>query len=565
MANQSNSRWQRRSRAGGALHRPISWGSVNLTDAATAADAAVDPIIVVDEDAVVMYANRAAHELVGAANLVRTNVSSTLEVSGSHQLTDLLSASAQRTLATVRPADGEPFEAELSIGPAEGHDPRWVVVAHALPREEMSVREMLRRATHDDLTALANRTNLLENIDATLKDPRTAHGDHVLALIDLDAFKDINDSWGHDIGDRVLMEIGTRLRRQCRPGDVVARLGGDEFAAWCLWVNPSDADGLATRLVSVFDDPIKYDGMELDVKGSIGLTMARPGSDSSGLLRQADTAMYGAKALGKGRYSFFDDEMAIAIEHRGQAEEDFRHALESNEIVLHYQPVIDLTSEEVVGVEALARWEHPERGRISPGEFLPIAEATSLSGALDTQIVAKACKQLAEWNQSLKRPISMWINVSPDHLTERFVGDLSRLVVDLTLQPHEIVIELTEEATAGTSERIAVLEALHQFGVRIAVDDFGTGYSQLSYLPELPLDIVKLDRTFVDGIADEPKRLALAGSVIQLAHAIGAKVVAEGVERPDDLEAVRDLGCDHAQGFLIARPAPPEDVPGLDD
>ncbi len=563
MANQSNSRWQRRSRAGGALHRPISWGSISLTDAATAADAAVDPILVVDSDAVVMYANRAAHDLVGTANLIRTDISSTIDVRGSHELIDLLGPTAQRTLAVISPAEGEEFEAELSIGPAEGTDPRWVVVAHALPREELSVREMLRRATHDDLTALANRTNLLESIDATLKDSRTAHGDHVLALFDLDSFKDINDSWGHDMGDRVLIEIGTRLRRLCRPGDVVARLGGDEFAAWCLWVSPDDADKLATRLVSVFDDPIISDLMQLDVKGSIGLTITRPGSDSSTLLRQADSAMYRAKALGKGQYSVFDDEMATAIELRGQVEDDFRHALESNEIVLHYQPVIDLTSEEVVGVEALARWEHPERGRIPPGEFLPIAEATSLSGELDTQIVAKACKQLAEWNRSLEQPISMWINVSPTHLTERFVGDLSRLVVDLTLDPDAIVIELTEEATAGTSARIAVPEALHQFGVRIAVDDFGTGFSQLSYLPDLPIDIVKLDRSFVDGIADEPKRLALASSVIHLAHAIGAKVVAEGIERNDDLDAVRDLGCDHAQGFLIARPAPPEDVPGL--
>jgi EAL domain-containing protein (putative c-di-GMP-specific phosphodiesterase class I) len=218
-----------------------------------------------------------------------------------------------------------------------------------------------------------------------------------------------------------------------------------------------------------------------------------------------------------------------------------------------------------VGVEALARWEHPNRGRLPPGEFLPIAEATSLSGELDTHIVAKACRQLARWNQSLQRPVSMWINVSPVHLNDRFVGELRRLVVDLTLDPHAIVIELTEEATSATSERIAVLEALHQFGVRIAIDDFGTGYSQLSYLPELPLDIVKLDRSFVDGIAGEPKRLALAASVVQLAHAIGAKVVAEGVENEDDLEAVRDLGCDHAQGFLLARPGPAEDVPGLGD
>jgi diguanylate cyclase (GGDEF)-like protein len=564
MANQSNSRWQRRSRTGAALHRPISWGSITLTDAATAADAAIDPIMVVDAEAVVMYANRAAHELVGTANLVRTNISSALRVRGGHEFVDLLGSNAQRTLATILPAEGDEFEAELSIGPADSADnPRWVVVAHPLPREELSIREMLRRATHDDLTALANRTNLLESIDATLKDPRTASGDHVLALIDLDGFKDINDSWGHEVGDRVLMEIGTRLRRLCRPGDVVARLGGDEFAAWCLWVDPGDAEKLATRLVSMFDDPVASLDIQLDVKGSIGLTMTTPDCDSGTLLRRADTAMYDAKALGKGRYSFFDDEMASAIEHRGRAEEEFRRALKGNEITLHYQPVVDLTTDEVVGVEALARWEHPERGRLPPGEFLPIAEATSLSGELDTHIVAKACRQLARWNEELDRSISMWINVSPTHLSERLVGELRRLVVDLTLDPHAIVIELTEDATSATSERIAVLEALHDFGVRIAIDDFGTGYSQLSYLPELPLDIVKLDRSFVDGIAAEPKRLALAGSVIQLAHAIGATVVAEGVEVQDDLEAVRDLGCDHAQGFLLARPAAPEDVPGL--
>ena len=248
---------------------------------------------------------------------------------------------------------------------------------------------------------------------------------------------------------------------------------------------------------------------------------------------------------------------------RGTRERDIRRALIREQFVLHYQPVVDLTTREVVGVEALARWEHPRLGLIPPRDFIPLVESTHLCDEFDAMMIKLACQQLAVWQDQSTQPPSMWVNVWHNHLSDSFVEDLSTLIDELELVPDRLVIELIEDITIETRERVAVLESLHAIGVRIAVGDFGTSESQLSYLPELPIDVVKLDESFVQGIADRPERQVLAASLIDLAHALESEVVAEGVEFREDLEVLKRLGCDHAQGFLLARPSPAEDVPGI--
>jgi diguanylate cyclase (GGDEF)-like protein len=536
-----------------------------LIDAAGAADAAADPIIAVDEAGAVVYANPATHELLRHDRVELTNLESLLELPDGHTISSLLTSDPQRVVAQVIPAGGEPFEAEVAIRPTDDDEGRrWVLVLHPLPRQELSIRELLRRATHDDLTSLANRSFLLERVDATFRDPRTSDVPHTLVMIDLDGFKHINDSWGHDAGDAVLVAIAFRLRGQCRPGDVVARLGGDEFATWCRSIDDAHVPGLTARLASVFADPVMFGELELKVTGSLGATTTTFARDPNELLRQADAAMYRAKASGPGHQVIFDGLMAAELRERGTRERELREAMSSDQFVLHYQPVIELTTRRVIGVEALARWEHPRLGQLQPADFLPLVESTLLGNDFDTAMLERACRQLAEWRDRLTHPLSMWVNVSPKHLSPALVERLSDLIEELKLDPADLVMELTEETSVATPERIAVLESVHAIGARIAVDDFGTGYSQLSYFPDVPLDLVKLDRSFVQGISREPDRHTLAASVIGLAHALDAEVVAEGVETKEDLETLEELGCDHAQGFLLARPRPPGDIPGVD-
>ena len=307
-----------------------------------------------------------------------------------------------------------------------------------------------------------------------------------------------------------------------------------------------------------------FGDLELRISGSVGATTTTFARDPSELLRQADAAMYKAKAAGPGHQVIFDAHMAAELREQGTRERELREALATDQFVLHYQPVVELSTRSVIGVEALARWRHPRLGELQPDDFLPLVESTLLGSEFDTRMVERACRQLAEWRGRVATPISVWVNVSPRHLEPAFVEHFAGLISDLDLDPARLVIELTEEASVSTPERVAVLESLHDLGARIAVDDFGTGHSQLSYLPDLPIDLVKLDRTFVHGISREPDRHSLAESVIGLAHALDAEVVAEGVETEADLEVLEAMGCDHAQGYLLARPRPPGDIPGID-
>lgn len=425
--------------------------------------------------------------------------------------------------------------------------------------------ELERLALDDPLTGLANRTLLRKMAENACG--RASRGAHfALAMIDLDDFKAINDTLGHIAGDRLLMEVARRLESLIRPSDTVARLGGDEFAI--LLEGVEDAEGakrIAGRIMRAFHDPFSIEGKERIVSASIGITLCSQSTDIDALLRDADIAMYSAKSKGKATYSLFDPAMLERTFRHLELRSRLYRAIENEELILHYQPIFDIESGNMNGVEALVRWNHPELGLVPPGEFIPIAEETGLIVPLGSWALQTACRRLERWRKEHpERPKwRMSVNLSRRQLREE---DLPQQVIETVsmcnLEPSDLVLEITETAMmddpAATAAR---LTELSQQGVSLAVDDFGTGQSSLSNLRSFPVDILKIDRSFVQNVAAGVEDAALVKAIIRLAGALGLSTVAEGVETPEQLDALRSFGCDHAQGFLLSRPV---DDDGLD-
>ena len=430
----------------------------------------------------------------------------------------------------------------------------------ALARTGLTYREVRELATSrqqartDDLTGLANRRRVYERVEAVLAEqpPRPA----AVLLLDLDRFKEVNDGLGHAAGDRVLCEIAHRLAREVRPDDVVARLGGDEFAVLLLDVQEEDALLTAKRLCDAVERVVLVDGLPVHVAASIGIALhPAHGLDVNTLLRRADVAMYACKDDGSSHRLWspgaLDDERGLLLR------EELRAALHSDELVLHYQPKVHLESGQVRGVEALVRWQHPERGLLGPDRFLPIAETTGLMTPLTTVLLGTALRQCRAWrDEGLE--LSVAVNLSPSTLLDPDLGVLVRsLLRHLDLPADALELEVTETVLLGQRQRAcATLAELREQGIRIALDDYGTGFSSLAYLAELPVDELKLDKSFVLALGGAPRDEAIVRSTVELAHALGLTLVAEGVENGEVLRALVAYGCDSAQGFHLARPMP---------
>lgn len=451
-------------------------------------------------------------------------------------------------------------ESSPSIRIAPSTDEPEVPLPAAAPA---SLRDLVWRANHDMLTLVANRSWFLRSAEASRSAPVNRCHSHVLILMDLDGFKRINDTWGHSAGDAVLVAVAQRLRGLCRAGDVVGRMGGDEFAIWVERVRITDAPGVARRYLSIFDAPVVFGDVSLDVAGCAGAVIVSGETPLNDLLNLADAALYDAKKKGRGSFCVFDDALQARMHESEAREMAVSAALANDEFEIDVQPIVDITTGAPWGVEALARWNSPDRGRLMPGEFLPFLGSMNLLGAFDTLIIEKAVSSFVQWRSSTRPPGSIWINVSPAQLEAAFPEYLAGIIDRYQTKPGEIVLELTEDAAANTPGRIAVLEAVRDLGVDIAIDDFGTGFSQLSYLQDMPVDYVKLDRSFIAGFHTEPRRIAIANSIILLAQAIGAKVVAEGIERQNELDLLTELGCDLAQGYLLSYPSSPTDICGV--
>ena len=430
-------------------------------------------------------------------------------------------------------------------------------------------------AFHDSLTGLPNRRRfheLLGQVVKQLNDSADVHDAYAVMFLDFDRFKLINDSLGHSAGDEFLVQVSQRIKDSLRPHDIVARLGGDEFAVLVRHVeHERSVVGLAERLMDALRRPFLVAGTELMTSASIGITFSALGyTNAEDVLRDADTAMYKAKGAGKARYALFDASLHTEVANRLRLEGDLRRAIDDGRLSVAYQPVWELAGAEpgrLAGFEALVRWQHPQDGSISPGAFLPIAEEAGLMLKLTDFVLHCACRQLREWQQSdpFWAALTMNVNVSGHDITHpAFVARVTRAIIESGLQPAQLCLELTENILMSRLEAaLPMLTELRRMGVTLAIDDFGTGYSSLSHLSTLPIDCLKIDRSFVARLEAGSNEAAVVRSIVLLGSSLGKTVVAEGIETDVQLRQLQEMGCQLGQGYLLARPKTADDISSL--
>jgi diguanylate cyclase (GGDEF)-like protein/PAS domain S-box-containing protein len=496
----------------------------------------------------------------------------------------------------IRPADDvRSFLEEVAIAPALHHSPAsWrhvlkdgrtieaAITAHRLEFKGRAAmltaiqdvternaleRELRHRAFHDSLTDLANRSLFANRMEHALA--RGARNDRSIGVvvIDLDGFKTVNDSLGHAVGDDLLLAVGERLRNAVRPGDTVARLGGDEFAI--LLEDEPTIEHLgdqAERILRSLAEPFELAGKSLVVTASAGVTLNRPGDGPEELIRNADMAMYLAKRDGKSCVRRFEPALHHAALDRLELEADLRRALQRSELVVHYQPTVRLTTGAISGFEALVRWEHPRRGLLGPLDFIPLAEETGLIIDIGRWVLDQACHQARAWQQShATDDLTMSVNLSARQLRDKhLITDVRDTLRASGLAPNCLILEITETVLMENTD--AAIDGLHQLkalGIRLAIDDFGTGYSSLNYLRALPVDIVKIDKVFIDGVASDKEARGLIKAILSMADTLDLQTVAEGVESRDQVTRLAQLGSALVQGFYYARPLTPEAAEAL--
>jgi diguanylate cyclase (GGDEF)-like protein/PAS domain S-box-containing protein len=421
-------------------------------------------------------------------------------------------------------------------------------------------------ALHDHLTGLPNRVLFVDRLQQATGRLRRHHGSLTAVLaLDLDRFKLINDSLGHRVGDELLAAAAPRIRQAIRSTDTVARFGGDEFAILLEEISGEhDAIDMAQRIAGVFTRPFVLDGEEHFMTTSIGIALAAGGEPADDLIRDAEAAMHRAKERGRARYELYDEGLRGRAISRLRVENDLRRALERDELTLDYQPLVSLRDRSLVSVEALIRWEHPDRGRISPASFIPVAEENGLIEPIGRWVLRHACRQAARWHRerSDQEPISMSVNLSAAQVASPGLADtVDEALRSAGLEPGYLTLELTESVMAADSAGLAdALAALKAIGVRLVLDDFGTGYSSLSYLTRLPLDALKVDRSFVDGLGTEPRDTAITEAIVAMSRALSLEVVGEGAETELQISELSRLGCDLAQGYYFMRPVPAAEI-----
>jgi diguanylate cyclase (GGDEF)-like protein/PAS domain S-box-containing protein len=537
-------------------------------DFATVVDTLDEGVVVLDSAGIVESANPAAQRILGTreSQIVGSALVSWRlfeESGGALRLEDPAPLLDSQVIRLDR-TDGRTVWLAVTSRPlntATG-TPSKVVASFTDITERRAVQNRLEHeATHDPLTGLANRTLVLRHLE------QSRHQEQPMAVLflDLDNFKLINDSLGHGVGDAVLVHAGQRLVRVTPSNSLVGRLGGDEFVV--LVNGESDHEALAercTRLLDALTEPIRMEGRELHINGSIGVVVALPDDDRSGqdLLRDADVAMYQAKTRGGGCHAFFDVELRKRVQRHMDLEQDLRHAVGRDQLWVAYQPVADLRTDRTVAVEGLLRWRHPVHGPISPAEFIPVAEETNLINSIGAHMLRSATHQLAVERERHHLDLTLNANLSPRQLDDPGLPSLvESALADSGLPARALCLEITEEAIMQDPAAAArALETLRGLGVSLAIDDFGTGYSSLAQIRRLPLDTLKIDRSFITDLSESDELRVIVTSIVTMAHAIGLDVVAEGVETARQLALLRTIGCAHVQGYYLSRPVPLDEL-----
>ncbi len=490
----------------------------------------------------------------------------------------LLSGNAEQVSYTKRyiHRDGRVIFAEVSKSCArieQGRIAYLVASVRDVTEEHLLSQRLVHQATHDSLTGLANRLLFEEQLEKALGRPSDECNCLAVFFIDLDDFKGVNDTLGHQVGDQVLVELAGRLSSLSRPGDTLSRFGGDEFLYLAEGLtDPEEAIWLAERFLHVIEQPFFIAGLRLDQRGSIGLVCCtnddraeyRCGKDPSMIMRDVDTALYEAKRQGKGRYALFHPELRYEAAKRFELAQELRHAIDANELIMHYQPIVNLATSEIVGFEALMRWEHGQRGWVGPDIFIPVAEQSELIVELGALALQQATEELASWGSAIagKRHPYISVNLSVRQFHDPALIDRIEEVLDASgIQPSQLVLEITESvALVDVDTAMTVIKSLNNLGISIALDDFGTGYSSLSYLDQLHPDIIKIDRSFIRSSVEGEHASHLVNVMISLGHSLDAMVVAEGIETRTQLRFLTGLDCDLGQGFIYSPAVPSKEA-----
>ncbi|HEX9628130.1 MAG TPA: EAL domain-containing protein [Acidiferrobacterales bacterium] len=540
----------------------------------SAVEQTADIIMITDRDGVIEYVNPAFETTTGYSQNEVIGARPSVIKSDRHGRDffqtlwrTVAAGGVYRDVVINRRKSGELFYEEKTITPlkdAQGRVTHFISTGKDIT-ERMQAQERLQHlAHHDVLTLLPNRALFIERLDHALARTHRSHRSLAVLFLDLDRFKIINDTLGHDFGDRALRICSERLKACLREGDTVARLGGDEFTILLEdLASADDVPPVAQKILDALAQPFVVERREFFITTSIGISLGpADGADSQALLRNADTAMYRAKEQGRNKFQFYSADMSARAFQRLTLETSLRRAVERGEFLLYYQPQIDLIGGRVTGFEALLRWRHPELGLVEPAEFLPVAEETGLIRVIDEWVLHTACAQLRAWAAEGRHPGTLAVNLSGGRFSEpRFTDAVARLLREQCVPAAQLELEITESVIMrNDQETLDTLRELNAMGVRLAIDDFGTGYSSLSYLKRFPIDTLKIDRSFVMDITHDPDDAAIVTAVIALARSLDIRAVAEGVETGEQLAFLRARGCDGAQGYLFSHPVPAADA-----
>jgi diguanylate cyclase (GGDEF)-like protein/PAS domain S-box-containing protein len=550
----------------------------SLRQAATVFESTREGVMITNADKYILMVNRAFTEMLGYTEAEVLGKSTDMLQSRRHDKeffrrmwTEIKTIGHWQGEVWNRRKSGDEFPQLLSISTVkdnEGKVSQYVSVFTDISKIKETEAELEFLAHHDPLTRLPNRRLLLSRLRHGIEVIKREGGMFALLMLDLDRFKDVNDSFGHATGDELLQQVADRLTKRLRTVDTLTRLGGDEFTVLLQGItNREDAGRVASEIVTMLGEPwFLSNGFEVRIGSSVGITLYPDHcSTAEEMLQQADTALYQAKEEGRGRFKYFSEDLTIAARERIALEAALRRALTEKEFRVYYQPQIDIASGKLVGAEALLRWQHPEDGMMLPSRYISVAEETGLIGAIGDWVLMETCIQGKKWLDTGHNPITLAVNLSPQQFHHKDITATVARTLEVTGFPAQLLeLELTETILIKREQdAVEKMHHLREQGIRLAIDDFGTGYSSLSYLKRFPLDVLKIDKSFVDDIPEHRDDMEIANTVIAIGHTLGFKVLAEGVETREQLEFLKEQGCDLYQGYLMSPPLPADEFEKL--